>query len=150
MANNSHILRIKRLSTSHFAKNVAILFSGTAIAQAIPIAVSPILTRLYSPDDFGLLAIYSACIMVLSVIATARFELAIALPDKVTDAANLFILTLKVCTLISLLLLIPIVLFADDIASSLGHEKLTPWLYLLPLSIIENTSVGFKLVSRFL
>lgn len=138
MANNSHILRIKRLSTSHFAKNVAILFSGTAIAQAIPIAVSPILTRLYSPDDFGLLAIYSACIMVLSVIATARFELAIALPDKVTDAANLFILTLKVCTLISLLLLIPIVLFADDIASILGHEKLTPWLYLLPLSIIAT------------
>lgn len=129
---------IQRIKTSHFAKNVAILFSGTAIALAIPIAVSPVLTRIYSPDEFGLLAIYSACVMVLSVIATARFELAITLPDQDSDAANLVILTLKLCTFISLLLFIPILLFGRDIAASLGHEKLTPWLYLLPLSVIAT------------
>lgn len=131
---------IRRIKTSHFAKNVAILFSGTAISQAIPIAVSPILTRIYTPDEFGLLAIYTACVTVLSVIATARFELAITLPDNHTDAANLVILTLKVCTLISLLFFIPIVLFGSDIATALGHERLAPWLYLLPLSVITTSA----------
>ncbi|TXH62395.1 MAG: hypothetical protein E6Q84_01370 [Thiothrix sp.] len=131
---------IRRIKTSYFAKNVAILFSGTAISQAIPIAVSPILTRIYTPDEFGLLAIYIACITVLGVIATARFELAITLPDNHIDAANLVILTLKICTFISLLLFIPIALFGSDIAANLGHERLTPWLYFLPLSVIATSA----------
>ena len=38
---------------SEFAKNVLTLMTGTTIAQAIPIAISPILTRLYTPEDFG-------------------------------------------------------------------------------------------------
>lgn len=129
---------IKRIKSSHFAKSVAILFSGTVIAQAIPIAVSPVLTRIYRPDEFGLLAIYVACVTVLSVIATMRFELAITLPDNHLDAANLVILTLKVCTLISALLFIPITLFGRDITVALGHEQLALWLYLLPLSVLAS------------
>lgn len=129
---------IKRIKSSHFAKSVAILFSGTVIAQAIPIAVSPILTRIYRPDEFGLLAIYAACVTVLSVIATMRFELAITLPDNHLDAANLVMLTLKVCTLISALLFVPITLFGRDMAVALGHERLAFWLYLLPLSVLAS------------
>lgn len=129
---------IKRIKASPFAKNVAILFSGTAISQAIPIAVSPILTRVYTPDEFGLFAIYTACVTVCTVIATARFELAITLPDNHLDAANLVILTLKVCTFISALLFIPIALFGREIAIALGHERLAPWLYLLPLSVLAS------------
>ncbi len=37
---------------SEFSKNVLTLMTGTTIAQAIPIAISPILTRIYTPEDF--------------------------------------------------------------------------------------------------
>ncbi len=43
---------------SEFTKNVLTLMTGTTIAQAIPIAISPILTRLYTPEDFGVFVLY--------------------------------------------------------------------------------------------
>ena len=45
---------LKFIPQSAYARNVITLMTGTSIAQAIPIAVSPILTRIYSPEQFGL------------------------------------------------------------------------------------------------
>ncbi len=59
---------------SEFSRNVLTLITGTSIAQAIPIAISPILTRLYTPEDFGVLALYIAIFSIISVIATLRYE----------------------------------------------------------------------------
>ncbi len=38
---------------NEFAKNVLTLITGTTTAQTIPIIISPLLTRIYSPEDFG-------------------------------------------------------------------------------------------------
>ncbi len=135
---NCSRLTIGRIKKSRFARNVAILFSGTAIAQAVPILISPFLTRMYSPDEFGVLAIYTACVTIIAVMATARFELAITLPDNHTDAANLVILTLKMCAFISSFLFIIIALFNKEITALLGHEELAVWLYLLPISVMAS------------
>ena len=43
---------------SEFSRNVLTLMTGTTIAQAIPIAISPILTRIYTPEDFGVFALF--------------------------------------------------------------------------------------------
>ena len=43
-----------------FSRNVVTLMTGSSVAQAIPIAISPILTRIYSPQDFGLFAVFIA------------------------------------------------------------------------------------------
>jgi len=47
---------------SKFTRNVLTLMTGTAIAQAIPVAISPILTRLYS---WGVLALFVVCVICL-------------------------------------------------------------------------------------
>ena len=47
-----------KMLTNKFNQNVAILLVGTVMSQAIPIAISPILTRIYSPSYFGLFAFY--------------------------------------------------------------------------------------------
>ena len=128
------------------ARHVGILASGTAIAQAMPIAISPILTRLYAPEEFGFAALYLACVSILAVIATARYELAITLPKSDEDAGLLVAFTLKLCLLISGFLYIPIAFFGDKIAIQLGSAELTPWLYLLPISIVAT---GFFNVFQF-
>jgi len=46
----------KLIPKGEFSKNVLTLMTGTTIAQAIPVAISPILTRLYTPEDFGVVA----------------------------------------------------------------------------------------------
>lgn len=109
--------------------------TGTSLAQAIPIAVSPILTRLYSPEEFGLLAIYMSCLAVFSVIATGKYELAITLPASDVDAANIAVLTLKICAVASCILFILVLIFGNIVAEALGNIGIAPWLYLLPISV---------------
>jgi len=67
-------------SKSDFKKNVLTLMAGTTIAQAIPIAISPILTRLYTPEEFGLFALFLAIVSIFGVVATMRYEMAIVQP----------------------------------------------------------------------
>ena len=77
-----------------FSKNVLTLVSGTAIAQIIPIAISPVLTRIYTPEEFGIYAIFTSIVIIFSVISNGRYELAIVLPEKDEDAINIFALGL--------------------------------------------------------
>ena len=53
---------------SVYARNVLTLMTGTTVAQAIPVAISPILTRIYSPEEFGHFAVYIAASMIVSVL----------------------------------------------------------------------------------
>jgi O-antigen/teichoic acid export membrane protein len=123
-------------SSSSFFKNVITLMTGTGIAQAIPIALSPILTRIYSPEEFGLFALYAGFAAILVVVATGRYELAIMLPEKERDAATLIKLSFALSILVSTMVLFSILLFGHEIAILLGNEEIYLWLYLLPISLL--------------
>ncbi len=110
--------------------------TGTTIAQAIPIAISPILTRLYSPADFGVLALYISIASLLSVVATGRYELAIMLPRKESDAFNIVVLSFAIAILISLIALVIILIFNKKIALLLDSPDIANWLYFIPLTIL--------------
>jgi len=125
----------KYLSKNQFTTNVLTLMTGTAIAQAIPIAITPILTRLYTPDDFGLLALFVSLLTIFGSIACGRYELAIILPKDDEDAINIAALGLIITTSLSILLLISIVFFNVEIATLLGNHLISVWLYLLPVSV---------------
>lgn len=77
-----------------FFKHAMVMLSGAVLAQAIPIAISPILTRLYTPSQFGVFSSVVALAGILSVIASLRFDLAVVLPKEREDAANLVALAL--------------------------------------------------------
>jgi O-antigen/teichoic acid export membrane protein len=109
--------------------------TGTAVAQAIPIAISPILTRIYSPEEFGLFALFFALLSILSVLANARYENAVMLPKKDSDAINIFALAIIINTFLSLFLLIVIVLFNDDLTRLLGSDAIAIWLYFIPIAL---------------
>lgn len=125
---------------SEFSRNTLTLMAGTAIAQAIPLALTPILTRIYSPSEFGVLAIYMALVSILSVIATGRYELAIMLPSQEKDSANLFILSMLIACCISIILFIIIFSFKKNILLLLGIPNLGNWLYLVPISILLTSA----------
>ena len=86
---------------SAYARNVLTLMTGTSLAQAIPVAISPILTRLYSPEEFGLFALYMAVAMIVSVLVTGRYELAILLPRNEPDALHIAALAIIISVAVS-------------------------------------------------
>lgn len=126
----------KLLPKSEFSKNVLTLMTGTTIAQAIPVAISPILTRLYTPEDFGVFALYTSVASIVSLIATGRYELAIMLPKKNEDAANVVILSLIITFITSILILIVVYFFNSAIAKLLRNNDIASWLYLVPLTVL--------------
>lgn len=110
--------------------------TGTAFAQALPIAVSPILTRLYSPEEFGRFALYMAVAMIASVLVTGRYELAILLPRQDKDALHITALAMALSLVISAMLLLIVIFFSQPIAAFLGDTALAPWLYWVPASTL--------------
>ena len=120
---------------SEFSRNVLTLMTGTTIAQAIPIAISPILTRIYTPEDFGIFALFIAVTSIFGSIASGRYELAIMLPKKDEDAVNIFVLGLIITCFITIILFILMILFNDYLTKLLGNEEISFWLYFVPLTV---------------
>lgn len=120
---------------SEFNQNILTLMTGTTIAQAIPIAISPILTRIYTPEDFGVFALFLAITTIVGSIANGRYELAIMLPKKDEDAINIFALGFVITCLISFILLILVILFNDYFTRLLGNDEINFWLYFIPISV---------------
>lgn len=89
-----------------FHKSVAILLSGTAFSQLIGIAVLPILTRLYSTEEMGVLAIFTAIVTILLTLVCLRLESAIPIQKNQKDAKSVMYLCVELATLISILVFI--------------------------------------------
>ncbi len=130
-----HLMINKLKPKSEFSRNVLTLMTGTTIAQAIPIAISPILTRIYTPEDFGIFALFIAVTSIFGSIASGRYELAIMLPKKDEDAVNIFVLGLIITCFITIILFILMILFNDYLTKLLGNEEISFWLYFVPLTV---------------
>ena len=120
---------------SEFSRNVLTLMTGTTIAQAIPIAISPILTRLYTPEDFGVFALFLAITSIFGSIANARYELAIMLPKKDEDAINIVALGIIITTIFSFLIFLVILIFHTEIVELLNNKEISFWLYFIPFVV---------------
>lgn len=81
---------ISFILNSPLYKGAFILGSGTAAAQIVGIISMPIITRLYTPSDLGILAVYSSILAIVGIVGALRYEFAYALPKQDEDAANLF------------------------------------------------------------
>lgn len=124
------------LPRGSFARNVITLMTGTTFSQVLLILVSPILTRLYNPGDFGVYTLYTSILGVVAVVANWRYQLAIVLPEKDEDAANLLALSGLIAFFMSCLLLVGVALFRHQVAVLLGSPELASWLWFLPISIL--------------
>lgn len=98
----------KFLKNNEFVKNTLILVAGTIMAQAIPIIIMPVLTRIYTPENFGQYALFMSVVGILSVIATARYEVAIMLPRLIKDSLSVLYLSIGIAVLFTTILYITI------------------------------------------
>src|SRR5690606_34121366 len=91
--------RAAKLSASAFARNVATVGGGVAAAQAISVAFTPLLTRLYDPEAFGILAAYTAILSIMAPMATLGYANGIVIPET-EDGARATIRVSILCGLI--------------------------------------------------
>jgi len=127
---------LKKILNSELFKNTSILVSGTILAQLIPILLQPVLRRYYSPEIFGAYTVYLSLVGILMMVASFKYELAIILPKKNKEAANIFFISVIINFLFNLLLFIVIVIFKPGLLLFLNlSNEFAFFLYLVPAGV---------------
>lgn len=109
---------------------------GTGMARLIGIATIPLLTRIYSPADYGVLAVYSALVAVMAPMLTLRYVLAVPLPRSDGLAANLLLLSAMLMGAISILLGLLFWAFGGVVLGWMSMQVLAPWWWLVVLGAV--------------
>lgn len=129
------------------AKGVAVLVSGSVLGSALAVLASPFLTRLFSPEDFGILAVFNSILEILGVIACWRYQLAIPLPKDDQTAGNLVLLCLEVLGFMIFITCLGIWFWGDRFLVLIQAEVLGPYLWYLPLALFFLG--GFQIFSHW-
>lgn len=127
-----------RLPAQEFNRNVLTLLTGTGIAQLIPFLLTPVLARLYTPEQFGLFALFLAVASSVSTAATGRYELAIMIPRNDIAAAQVHAVSLLLNLSFCLLLTVGLALLQGRGLVWPGARALAGWLYAVPLAVLLN------------
>lgn len=128
--------RPRRFRRGSFVRDVFTLSSGTVGAQVLLVLCTPALTRLYDPAHFAVLALFTRCAGILSVLACGRYDFALMLQERDRDAANMA----AVCVLLSsglvLVLAGLLAVFGDSVLHVFGIGAGGGWSYFLPLAVL--------------
>ena len=127
--------RIRQLTSHGFLRDVLKLALGTVLGRAIALVALPIVTRLYTPEDFALLAVYLSMVSLVSVVACFRLEIAIPLAVDDEDAVNLLALALLALFCVVGLALIATLSMPGILARWFGNPELAAYLWLVPLGV---------------
>src|SRR5262249_5905796 len=97
-----------------------------------------LLTRLFAPEAFGLLALFITVVSFLSALGGARYELAIMLPEEDRVAAQVFHLSVIVLVAICTVCFVLVAVLHHPIAGLFGDPAVEPWLWTVPFMLFFN------------
>ncbi|HTN66975.1 MAG TPA: hypothetical protein VL051_12420, partial [Burkholderiaceae bacterium] len=102
--------------------------SGNVLAQALGVLAMPILTRLYTPSDFGTLNLFAQVVAVLTIILTWRYEYLIVLPKDESHVRIMFRFLTTVGLIGTIFLTTVGYFYGEHVAKLLGDAQLAIWL----------------------
>lgn len=113
-----------------FFKAVLTVSMGTAIAQLIGIVTAPLISRLYTPADIGLLSNFSAIASIVAVFAAGCYEHAIVLPENKKETNAVLYTSFVISIIFSLIFTVLSILLRNQFIKIFHLEKLPEfWLY---------------------
>lgn len=124
-----------KVKESSFIKNSLTLSGGVALAQVLPILFYPVLGRIFTAEEFGLLAVLTSITSVLAVVGSGKYESGILVADNKNEAANLalfavvmgLVLMAVSWVLMQFVLLRPLTVWLDE-------PQLGRWIFVCPLA----------------
>jgi lipopolysaccharide exporter len=128
-----------------FGADILTIAGGTIFAQTLTAITSPFLARIYGPDAFGMLALFTSLVTTIAVVACLKYELSIMLPRSDRNAANLLGVSLTSAIIISILALPLLKLLQDPLLQRLNATELEPYLWLVaPAVFVSGTFVALN------
>lgn len=135
-ARNPRRWLVERIPRGRLARSMALLAGSTVIGQGVVLAASPLLTRMYSPEEIGLLAVYTSIVLLLMPIASGRYDIAVPLPRRAGTAANLLAVSLVCAFSLSVVIALVSLLAGPELLRALHAPELRPHLWLVPAGLM--------------
>lgn len=129
------MFNFKKLLKSSFTKNVILVSGGTAFAQAMGILLSPIITRIYPPEQYGILPVYTSILGMLSIIGSLKYDWGIAIAEDDKKAINVLSLSVLVLSTVSITITMLLVVFGESFLSLFDAETLVNYKFLIPIGV---------------
>jgi O-antigen/teichoic acid export membrane protein len=117
-----------------FGQNVLRLFAANAAAQLLTFAAYPILTRIYAPDQLGILSVVMFAMMILTPASTLRYEIALPLCRSNTEAASVMALCFAMVAITTVLIAVVLLGLPQSVLVAIGPAA--PYRMFLPLALL--------------
>ncbi len=125
---------------SDFEKNVLKLSGGTFFAQLLSLAVLPLISRLYTPEEFGFLTLVMVSMNFLAMIYPMKYDQAIILPPRQEEAVNIVFGCFALACLFSLGATILFLCGALDFTID-GYSRFIVLWYLVPIAALSQSCI---------
>ena len=122
-----------------FLSNVIKLFSATLAGQILGIIVTPVLSRLYSPADYGVFQLFFSIVSIIAVFSCFSYSSAIQLPEKDEDAAGIVVLSVLLIVITTVITSIFFLVFSGYFESLLNAPGFSIYILLLPLALLSSS-----------
>ena len=128
--------RFTSLAKNTSIRAVGVLVGGTSLSQAIIAITLPLATRLYTPDDFALAALFTSVVSIISTGACLRFDIAVPLPETDREAIDVLVLALGSATIASLTTLALVLAMPSVLTEMFNRPALGPNLWMIPVGVL--------------
>lgn len=125
-------------ASSNVFRGMAVLLAGSSIGRLIGLAAMPVLTRIYAPEDFGVLSVFTALVAMLAPLVTLRYVLALPLPRHDGTAMNLMVLSLGLTAVLSLILALLLWFLGEPFLQLFSMDALVPWWWLIAIAVLTT------------
>ena len=129
-----------------FSHDVLTLASVPVISQIFGVLLTPIVTRMYAPEAFGLANIFGSIVVILAVFSTMGYHGAIILPKNDSTAPNILVLCFFSILCVSAISFLIIMVAKDIIAVKLNSPSLVNYLWLTPIFVFLH---GLNMTLRY-
>jgi O-antigen/teichoic acid export membrane protein len=128
---------LRQWSRQEFTRYSVTLLSTSTLAQIIGLVVYPLLTRMYTPEDFGVLNVLLSVAGLLAIVSTGRYEPALVLEKDDASAKSLLQLILLISLAVFAVGQLVFTLFAHPISAIFkSADGIECWLPILPLLVL--------------
>jgi len=114
-------------------KNMLTLATGAGIGRLFGFFSIPVVTRIYSPENMGVLSVFIAMIAILVPFGTLRYSVAIPLPKSNATALSLVTVCFFSLLVITTSFGIALWLLPEEFFVVLSMEQLLPFWWLMPI-----------------
>ncbi len=121
---------------SRWRRNLIQTTGASAVAFVVPLAATPILTRLYSPEDFAAAAVFNGLLLMVAGLGSWRLDWMIPNAADADEATALTVAGAIMAGVVAALLTAAVWLMGDVIDGLRGAVILGPLLFLLPIGVL--------------